>query len=450
MNISVSTDDIYMYDAPAMTDHKRRSKECIIRKTLDNKAHITRRPSSPRSEAHPAVRTNKTPMKTLRRMDTTPLPRSRVAQKPLGLRSKKSKSSWKTLLHAYMLEQFYIRVAEWRNARAALSFPHGVFGCPSIAFKLSTASTSSFGSSTGSDSTASTSGTSTWSSLVSGQSGAATVSGSSGSMTAAVSKPWTTDIEREDAPDPSTDHVAVAPSITITPISPPPPPPPSQPAEPANTTAVAPHTFAGLGFLPSRPCKSETVTPPKPASMSEDQVSAKSLSAPKIPNPGSDVAPPPAPPSQCEEAAKTSAELQSPALATGIEPVACTTQVEDTKPAVPPSSKDDTKSAESKGVIIPFPPMENSKSTVSPPSPPVANANAPTETSRQMSRPRDRALVTLVNPEKASKQEVELGMGSFASSRIDSPEAQVSAFSNPHFKQFFNKEMETLQTSLSD
>ena len=41
-------------------------------------------------------------------------------------------------------------------------------------------------------------------------------------------------------------------------------------------------------------------------------------------------------------------------------------------------------------------------------------------------------------------------MGSFASSNTQSPEAQISAFSNTHFKQLFSGEMETLQASLSE
>jgi hypothetical protein len=40
-------------------------------------------------------------------------------------------------------------------------------------------------------------------------------------------------------------------------------------------------------------------------------------------------------------------------------------------------------------------------------------------------------------------------MGSFASSNIQSPEAQILAFSNTHFKQLFSGEMKTLQASLS-
>lgn len=79
----------------------------------------------------------------------------------------------------------------------------------------------------------------------------------------------------------------------------------------------------------------------------------------------------------------------------------------------------------------------------------MADANAPTETSRQKSRPRGRALVALVKPEEASKQEVELEMDSFAFSNIQSPKAQISAFSNTHFKQLFGGEMKRLQASLS-
>ncbi|CAN9366076.1 unnamed protein product [Alternaria alternata] len=113
----------------------------------------------------------------------------------------------------------------------------------------------------------------------------------------------------------------------------------------------------------------------------------------------------------------------------------------DTEPAVSSTPLESIK------VAVSLPSMENGKPGVSPP--PMADANARTETSRQKSRPRGRALVALVKPEEASKQEVELGMGSFASSNIQSPEAQISAFSNAHFKQLFSGEMNTLQASLS-
>lgn len=126
---------------------------------------------------------------------------------------------------------------------------------------------------------------------------------------------------------------------------------------------------------------------------------------------------------------------------------------EDSKPTVTLPSTDNTKPAVSSTPLenimaaIPLPSIEGSKPTESPP--PVADADAPKETSRPKSRSRGRALVTLVKPEEASKQEVELGIGSFASVQIQSPEAQISAFSNPHFKQLFSREMENLEASLS-
>ncbi|CAN9082177.1 unnamed protein product [Alternaria alternata] len=186
--------------------------------------------------------------------------------------------------------------------------------------------------------------------------------------------------------------------------------------------------------------------------MSKDEVSAKSPSI-SPPKPTPCVVLPPTPASQCEEVEETSERVQPLAPADTTKPAMSIPPVEDTKSSVTPSSMVDTEPAvsstllESIKVAGPLPSMENGKPAVSPP--PMADANAPTETSRQKSRPRGRALVTLVKPEEASKQEVELGMGSFASSNIQSPEAQISAFSDPHFKQLFSGEMKTLRVSLS-
>jgi hypothetical protein len=104
MKRSVTTDDIEIPCAPVMTDLKRSSKKRVVKNTPINKAHVTRQPIYPRREPHSAVRAKVLQMKTSRRMHITPFSRSRLAQKPLGLRFTKHKSSWKTLLHAYMLE----------------------------------------------------------------------------------------------------------------------------------------------------------------------------------------------------------------------------------------------------------------------------------------------------------------------------------------------------------
>jgi hypothetical protein len=186
--------------------------------------------------------------------------------------------------------------------------------------------------------------------------------------------------------------------------------------------------------------------------MSKDEVNAKSPSI-SPPNPAPGVVLPPNPASQREEVEKTSAKVQLLAPEEIARPAMSIPPVEDTKSSVTPSSMVDTEPAvsfnplESIKAAVPLPSMENGKPAGSPP--PMADASAPSETSRHNSRPRGRALVTLVKPEEASKQEVELGMGSFASSNTQSPEAQISAFSNTHFKQLFSGEMETLQASLS-
>jgi hypothetical protein len=189
MKRSVTTDDIDMPCAPVMTDRKRSSKKRVVKNTPINKAHVTRQPFYPRGEPHPAVRAKVLQMKTSRRMDITPLPRSRLAQKPLGLRFTKHKSSWKTLLHAYMLEMSYLRdVGMWSSfnsmpcaqydemdceydtmdSRFAYYMSYGVFGSPSPAFDVLTASTNSFGSSTGSGGAVSTFSAATRSCPVSG------------------------------------------------------------------------------------------------------------------------------------------------------------------------------------------------------------------------------------------------------------------------------------------
>lgn len=93
MNGSLSTEDIDMPYAPVMADRKRSFNERITKKTPINKAHVSRRPISPRGEPHPAARTKKPYAKTPRRMDIAPLPRSRLALKPLGLRFTKGKTN---------------------------------------------------------------------------------------------------------------------------------------------------------------------------------------------------------------------------------------------------------------------------------------------------------------------------------------------------------------------
>jgi len=237
MNTSVTIDDIDMPCAPVMTDRKRSSKKRVVKNIPINKAHVTRRPFHHRGEPHSALKAKYLQTKTPRRMDIAPLPRSRLAQKPLGLRFTKSKSSWKTLLHAYMLEMSYLRDVEMWNlfnsipcaqydkmdceydtmdSCFAYYVSYGVFGSPSPAFGVSTTSTNSFGSSTESGGAVSTFSAATRSCPVSGQSCVGTVSGSSGSMTAGFSKPWTSDIEMEDEPEASSGHVAVIPSTTTT------------------------------------------------------------------------------------------------------------------------------------------------------------------------------------------------------------------------------------------
>ncbi|CAN9083424.1 unnamed protein product [Alternaria alternata] len=453
-----------------MTDRKCSSKKRVVKNMPINKAHVTRRPFDHRGEPHTAVKAKYLQTKTPRRMDIAPLRRSRLVQKPLGLRFTKSKSSWKTLLHAYMLEMSYLKDVEmWSSfnsipcaqydemdceydtmdSRFAYRMSYGVFGSPSPAFGVSTASTNSFGSSTGSGGAVSTFSAATRSCPVSGQSCVGTVSGSSGNMNAGFSKLWTSDIEMEDAPETSSDHVAVIPSTTTISV---PVPALSQPPKHVNTVVLQPPQFTGLGYLPSRLLTSETVTLPKPAEMSKDEVSAKSPSV-SPPNPAPDIVLSLSPASKREEVEKTSAKLQPLAPADIAKPAMSIPPVEDTRSSVTPYSMVNTKPAvssttlESIKAAVPLPSIENDKPALSPP--PMADANSHTETSRQKSRPRGRVLVALVKPEEASKQEVELGMGSFASSNIQSPEAQISAFSNPHFKQLFSGEMKTLQASLS-
>ncbi|CAN9100804.1 unnamed protein product [Alternaria alternata] len=453
-----------------MTDRKRSSKKRVVNNMPINKAHVTRRQFYHRGEPHSAVKAKYLQTKTPRRMDIAPLPRSRLAQKPLGLRFTKSKSSWRTLLHAYMLEMSYLWDAEMWNSfdsipcaqydemdceydkmdsRFAYHTSCSVFGFPSPAFGLSTASTNNFGSSTGCGGTVSTFSATTRPCPVSARSCVGAVSGSSGSITTGFSKPWTSDIEMEDAPEASSDHVAVIPSTTTTSA---PVPALSQPPKHANTVVLQPPQFTGLGYLPSRRLTSETVTLPKSAEMSKDEASAKSPSISPL-NPARGIVLSPTPASQREEGEETSAKVQPLGPADITKPAMSSPPVEDTKSSVTPSSMVDTEPAvsstplESIKVAVLLPSMENGKPDVSPP--PMADANARTETSRQKSRPRGRALVTLVKPEEASKQEVELGMGSFTSSNIQSPEAQISAFSNTHFKQLFSGEMNTLQASLS-
>lgn len=253
----------------------------------------------------------------------------------------------------------------------------------------------------------------------------------------------------EDAPEASSDHVAVIPSTTTTSV---PVPALSQSPKHANTVVLQPPQFTGLGYLPSKRLTSTTVTLPKPPEMSKDEVNAKSPSI-SPPNPAPGIVLPPAPASQREEVEKICAKVQPSAPADITKPATSIPPVEDTKSSGTPSSMVDIEPAvsftplESIKASVLLPSMEDGKPAESPP--PMADANAPTETSRQKSRPRGRALVTLVKPEEASKQEVELGMGSFASSNIQCPEAQISAFSNIHFEQLFSGEMKTLQASLS-
>jgi hypothetical protein len=114
--------------------------------------------------------------------------------------------------------------------------------------------------------------------------------------------------------------------------------------------------------------------------------------------------------------------------------------VNSTQPAVSSPPADNTKP------IATPPPVEGAGSAVF--SSPVANATAPTESSRAKIRPKSRPIVPLVEPKEAPKAQVELGMGAFGSSNIRSPKDQISAFSNPYFKELFGDEMEILKKLL--
>ncbi|KAI4938565.1 hypothetical protein J4E85_001006 [Alternaria conjuncta] len=70
----------------------------------------------------------------------------------------------------------------------------------------------------------------------------------------------------------------------------------------------------------------------------------------------------------------------------------------------------------------------------------------PLPTEKAAAKPRSKA--PSLPPKSASKPDVELGMGSFSASKITSSSTLVSAFANPHFKQFFADEMKALQTCL--
>ncbi|CAN9322415.1 unnamed protein product [Alternaria alternata] len=222
------------------------------------------------------------------------------------------------------------------DSRFAYHMSYGVFGSPSPAFGVSTASTNSFGSSTGSGGAVSTFSAATRSCLVSGQSWVGTVSGSSGSMTAGFDKPWTSDIEMEDAPEASSDHVAVIP----------------------NTTTTLRTSVSTLSAAQAREHGS------KPAEMSKDEASAKSPSV-SPPNPARGIVLPPTPASQREESEETSAKVQPLGPADITKPAMSSPPVEDTKSSVTPSSMVDTEPAvsstplESIKVAVSLPSMEN-------------------------------------------------------------------------------------------
>ncbi|KAI4675332.1 uncharacterized protein J4E84_010074 [Alternaria hordeiaustralica] len=72
----------------------------------------------------------------------------------------------------------------------------------------------------------------------------------------------------------------------------------------------------------------------------------------------------------------------------------------------------------------------------------------PTEKATAKLPSKPRSTPPQLPPKSASKPDVELGMGSFSSSKITSSSSLVSAFCNPHFKTFFASEMISLQTHL--
>ena len=338
------------------------------------------------------------------------------------------------------------------NPRAAFDMSGGVFGYPPTAVTVSTSSTNTFASSTESGGTASTFSIRTGTSPVGSQSGAVVVRGSSGSVTVISSKPLSSDITMDDAPEASTDHV-VAPFSSATATVP--TPPPSQPSKPTTT-------FKGLGFLPSRHLTSEAVPSPQPAAVEQVSATRESPCAPRISVPA--VAPPPASLSQHEEAVTAPLNPQPSTAVEDAKPVVSSPQVgitrgtdssllvECTEIAVSPLPVNSTQPA------VSLPPADNTKPVAT--SPPVegagsavfsslvANANAPTESSRAKIRPKGRPIVPLVEPKEASKEQFELGMGAFGSSNIHSSKDQISAFSNPYFKKLFGDEMEILKKRL--
>lgn len=165
--------------------------------------------------------------------------------------------------HAHSMTRWTANTTRWipaslliRAAVSSVSLPL-VLACRRLA-------PIAFGSSIGCGGTVSTFSATTRPCPMSGRSCVGAVSSSSGSITAGLSKPWTSDIEMEDAPEVSSDHVAVIPSTTTTSV---PVLALPQPPKHANTVVLQAPQFKGLGFPPSKRLASETVTLPKPAEM---------------------------------------------------------------------------------------------------------------------------------------------------------------------------------------
>jgi hypothetical protein len=418
-------------------ERKRAPRERIVEARV-TKTHITRRQAHSVRETHPAARPTYNRATSARWIDTSPLPGSSLAKKPLDARFARQKSTWCSIVFGFLeqeqederffeqQEKFKLRDVQMGNTPFALPLalyeemecgyytmdPHtvfnmtgGMFGSPPTSTTSSPSSSSSntntHGGSTGSGGTASTFGVSTFAVSMGSQPSAAALNGFVGATIAGGNKLFSPDVEMTDAPNVFLSHVVVP---TTVPAAPTPALPSSQPTQPVTSAPVAPLLIPGLSYLPSKPLPTEKAVIAQPAPAVSTQIlglgylSSRPLPTEKAPTPRT------APTSQRQNV------------------------------AMPPSK-----------------PLQSIPEEETPPptsSSPKTEKEAPARLPRAKLIAKARVSAIQLAPKGASKNDVELGMGAFSPTRITSSDTLVSAFSNPHFKTFFADEMKTLKTSL--
>ncbi|KAI4949539.1 hypothetical protein J4E91_005278 [Alternaria rosae] len=384
--------------------HKRTPSDRTINARV-SKTHITRARVHLNSEPHPAVRTAVKRDKTPRRIDILPLPLTyaRLMQIPFDVRFPRQKLIWCSIVYGFVeLKREKLGDAGYdemdceydtMDPLAAFEVSGGVFGSPpaSVASSPSSSSSSSatvnsFGSLNGSRWSASTFSASAPASSMGSQPSAVAFNGIAGGSSADDSGLSSPEVDMIDSPEGSL----------------------PQPVTPAPIAKVNSPPFSSIWYLPSQPLPNEKAVAVESAPVVPFQISglgylpSKPLPSEQTPTPHS------TPASQLKAAMIPSPESEKTRLGD-------ITEAKFTPPIL---------------------------------SPPNTLSSTPTIPPRAKLPSKSCSTTSSLPPEDAPKSDVEIGMGAFSPSKINSSATLVSVFCNSHFKDFFAEEIKALQTCL--